>query len=165
MRRTEIARLLLNVVVVQERGARYVLIMLDEKQKKVGVIAASAGKSFRSIALVYKIKKIFIIFIIWEDIIQIFKLLTLIQRGVCAEKYTKLAQSKTLRVLRQRKVKKTSNIKAWLMKRNKKKYRYAFVPFVESSEKYILRTMSTFKFFFFKFWTDQYICLRAGDSA
>jgi hypothetical protein len=64
MRRTEIARLLLNVVVVQERGARYVLIMLDEKQKKVGVIAASAGKSFRSIALVYKIKKIFIIFII-----------------------------------------------------------------------------------------------------
>jgi threonine dehydratase len=37
----------------KERGARYVLIMLDEKQKKVGVIAASAGKSFRSIALVY----------------------------------------------------------------------------------------------------------------
>jgi hypothetical protein len=27
-----------------------VLIMLDEKQKKVGVIAASAGKSFRLIA-------------------------------------------------------------------------------------------------------------------
>ncbi len=44
-------------VYVKERGARYVLIMLDEKQKKVGVIAASAGKSFRSIALVYKIKK------------------------------------------------------------------------------------------------------------
>jgi hypothetical protein len=36
-------------VYVQERGARYVLIMLDEKQKKVGVIAASAGKSFRLI--------------------------------------------------------------------------------------------------------------------
>jgi hypothetical protein len=35
----------------KERGARYVLIMLDEKQKKVGVIAASAGKSFRLIAL------------------------------------------------------------------------------------------------------------------
>jgi hypothetical protein len=46
----KIAALLLNVVVIQERGARYVLIMLDEKQKKVGVIAASAGKSLRSIA-------------------------------------------------------------------------------------------------------------------
>jgi hypothetical protein len=31
---------------VQERGARYTLIMLDEKQKKVGVIAASAGDYF-----------------------------------------------------------------------------------------------------------------------
>ena len=31
---------------VQERGARYTLIMLDEKQKRIGVIAASAGKSF-----------------------------------------------------------------------------------------------------------------------
>ncbi len=46
----KIAALLLNVVVIQERGARYVLIMLDEKQKKVGVIAASAGKSNRLIA-------------------------------------------------------------------------------------------------------------------
>jgi hypothetical protein len=46
---------------VQERGARYVLIMLDEKQKKVGVIAASAGKSLRSTAMVYK--KILIFFI------------------------------------------------------------------------------------------------------
>jgi hypothetical protein len=30
---------------LQERGARYTLIMLDEKQKKIGVIAASAGMS------------------------------------------------------------------------------------------------------------------------
>jgi hypothetical protein len=35
-----------NICTVQERGARYTLIMLDEKQKKVGVIAASAGDSF-----------------------------------------------------------------------------------------------------------------------
>ncbi len=50
-----------------------------------------------------------------------FTLLTLIQRGFCAEKYAKLAQSKTMLVLRlrHRKVNKTSNIKAWLMNRNK----------------------------------------------
>ncbi len=34
------------------------LIMLDEKQKKVGVIAASAGKSFRSTALWFIKQKI-----------------------------------------------------------------------------------------------------------
>ena len=35
----------------KERGARYTLLMLDEKQKKKGVIAASAGN--HALALAY----------------------------------------------------------------------------------------------------------------
>lgn len=34
----------------KERGARYTLIMLDEKQKKIGVIAASAGNHAQALA-------------------------------------------------------------------------------------------------------------------
>ena len=34
----------------KERGARYTLIMMDEKQKRVGVIAASAGNHAQALA-------------------------------------------------------------------------------------------------------------------
>jgi hypothetical protein len=100
-----------------------------------------------------------------------FTLLTLIQRGFCAEKYAKLAQSKPMLVLRlrYRKLQSEQNFKYKSLTDEKKPKFINFCTFCNKlsethSPNYVhFSAPHGFNFFLFKFWTDQYICLRAGD--